>query len=595
MAHTMTSSRSFFASLCNAGRMLKNKSLDLMRRFFIRSPIASRLLLVNLIAPVLLVAGLFYMDHYQKGLIEAEIKFLKVQAELISVAISEGAVASEFVPSLLPYEQERGPAQGYLQEEFDRRKNYVADFGQSGNLLTQIPREVFRLMPTPSRHILRRLASLDNVRIRLFDHNGVLTTDNMVNLNASDSDNSSLLEGALWDFFFGKEKLLRYEEPQNQTAFDYEEVGAALGDGIFSYEIRYKEGVGRILSVALPIIYNDQIVGAVMVNGGIDNVLKNLIAFRLAVFRLFGIAFIITILLSFFMVRTIVSPLNQLSTAAVNIRVGGGRRQVIPDETKRKDEIGDLSAALIKMTDTLWERLDATERFAADVAHEIKNPLSSMRSAVETINTISNPEKKQRLMEIIHEDIRRLDRLITDISNLSRLDAELSREVFLPINIYKLLSSLMEVYNLGDFAAERGLKFILNWPSKLSKKTCVLGMETRLAQVFYNLIGNAISFSPDGGRITVDVVKKRNLLVLKFLDEGPGIPPGDEAKLFQRFYCERPSNEEFGHHSGLGLSISEKIITGLGGRIFAKNRKDKSGRVLGASLIIILPAVQEGT
>lgn len=572
----------------------KNGSADLAGRFFLRSPIAWRLLLVNLLAPVLLVAGLFYMDHYQKGLVDAEIKFLKVQAELISVAVSEGAVTSEFVPSLISPGENRNISNGYfLQKPEMRQLPYFSNFGRTGDLLTRVPREVFRLVPTPARHIVRRLASLDNVRVRLFDHNGVLSADSLVGLSRPEERPLSFLQGTLWDSLFGKEKLPRYEEPENQTAFDYEEVGVALGDGVFASEIRYKDGFGRILSVALPVVYNDQIVGAIMVNSGLDNVIKNLVAFRLAVFRLFAIAFVVTILLSFFMVRTIVTPLNRLSTAAVNIRVSGGRRQVIPDETRRKDEIGALSGALIKMTDTLWERLDATERFAADVAHEIKNPLSSMRSAVETLDHISSPEKKQRLMEIIHEDILRLDRLITDISNLSRLDAELSREEFEPIRVYRLLSSLIEVYNLGDAAGERHLRFVLEWDEKLPETTAVLGMETRLAQVFYNLIGNAISFSPDGGTITVAAKKKGAMILLRFEDEGPGIPPGDEEKLFQRFYCERPSTEQFGHHSGLGLSISEKIITGLNGTIYARNRTDKDGKILGACIVIVLPAVTE--
>ena len=330
-----------------------------------------------------------------------------------------------------------------------------------------------------------------------------------------------------------------------------------------------------------------------MVTGGIENVLKNLLAFRMAVFRLFGLAFAVTILLSYFMVRTIVMPLNRLSTAAVNIRVSGGRRHRIPDETNRHDEIGALSGALIKMTDTLWERMDATERFAADVSHEIKNPLSSMRSALETIDCISNEEKKKRLISIVRSDVLRLDRLITDISGLSRLDAELSREEFEPVNIYKLLSSMIEIYNLGEAAVKRGIRFSLRWKDGLSEKIMVSGMETRLSQVFYNLIGNAISFTPDHSEISVEADLKDGQIELRFNDEGPGIPPGDEKKLFQRFYCERPTSEQFGNHSGLGLSISEKIITGFNGKIRAENRTDSDGRITGASFVISLPVCKD--
>lgn len=576
-----------FESLSKAGGAF----CSFLKSFFVRSPLAWRLLMVNLLAPVLLVAGMFYMDHYQKGLIEGEIKFLKVQAELISVAVGEGAVASEFISSLLPTGQDRSEEEGFFHPRAFR-ENFLTDgdFGRSGDLLSRAPREVFRLDAFPARHILRRLASLNNVRVRLFDHNGVLTADSLQTGAAlPDGGKKNETDFFLWGDFFDSKKLPAYDEPKNQTAFDYEEVGTALGDGLFSYKIRYKEGEGQILSAALPIIYNDQIIGALLVNGGVENVIRNLVAFRLAVLRLFTVAFIVTILLSFFMVRTIVTPLNKLSSAAVNIRVGGGRRQVIPDETGRKDEIGDLSGALIKMTDALWERLDATERFAADVAHEIKNPLSSMRSAVETLDMISDPEKKQRLMKIIREDILRLDRLITDISNLSRLDAELSREEFEPVEIHSLLSSMIEVYNLGKDAQERGLRFVLDWKRGMPDKAVVQGMETRLAQVFYNLIGNAISFSPDNGTIRVSAGKKDHNVVLNFDDEGSGIPPGDEEKLFRRFYCERPTGEQFGHHSGLGLSISEKIVTGLGGVIYATNRKDGNGKICGARLVVILP------
>lgn len=572
----------------NIALYLRKKLTDLKSFSVIRSPLSRRLLLLNLLAPALLVAGLFYMDHYQKGLIDAEIKVLKIQAELMAVAVSEGAVNSEFISSLLPTERKREQNQGYFLED-SVSQTYFSDFGSSGNLLTQVPREIFRLLPDAARRILLRLPSLETVRVRLFDHNGVLTADSRFGGDKFLPRTTTKQDDSFWKNLFESNILPRYEESKNQTAFDYQEVGTALGDGVFSSEIRFLEGYGRILSVAVPVVFDDQIVGAIMVMGGIENVVKNLIAFRLAVFRLFGLAFAVTILLSYLMMRTIIMPLNRLSTAAVNIRVSGGRRQMIPDETRRNDEIGVLSGALIKMTDTLWEKLDATERFAADVSHEIKNPLSSMRSAIETIDHISNEEKKKRLINIIHEDVLRLDRLITDISNLSRLDAELSRETFEIIDIYKTLSSLIEVYNLGEAANKRNIKFILHWESGLSRNIMILGMETRLAQVFYNLISNAVSFSPDNSTISVTARMKNNMLELRFNDEGPGIPPGDEKKLFKRFYCERPTAEQFGHHSGLGLSISQKIVSGLNGTIYAENRTDQNGKVLGASFIILLP------
>ena len=482
--------------------------------------------MLNLLAPALLVAGLLYMDHYQKGLIDAEIKILKVQAELMAVAVSEGAVNSEMLSSLPPVDLEHAESQGYMKRGDTSHHPFFSNFGSSGFMPTRAPREFFRLLPDAARRILTRLPSLDSVRVRLFDHNGVLTADSRLSSESAPLPHAEIKTGtSFWNKLFADKTLPRYDEPKNQTAFDYQEVGSALGDGVFSSEIRYLDGYGKVISVAVPVVFEDQIVGAIMVTGGIENVLKNLVAFRLAVFRLFALAFAVTILLSYFMMRTIVMPLNRLSNAAVNIRVSGGRRQRIPDETERNDEIGALSGALIKMTDTLWERLDATERFAADVSHEIKNPLSSMRSAIETIDMIPNEEKKKRLIAIVHDDVLRLDRLITDISNLSRLDAELSREVFEAIDIHKLLSSMIEVYNLGDAAVKRGIKFVLNWSKSLPDQVMILGMETRLSQVFYNLIGNAISFSPDKSTISVCATPIGGMLELRFNDEGPGIPP----------------------------------------------------------------------
>lgn len=556
----------------------------------LHSPLAWRLLLVNLLAPVLLVAGLFYMDHYRQGLIDADIKTLKAQAELMALAVSEGAVNVEFSASVPPA-SDRTAEQGYFLNT-PATNDDGDNFGRAGDLPDEAPLELFRLLPEAARRVLQRLSTLGQTRVRLFDHNGVLTADNRLGQRPLGTPTESF-EHSFWGGeLFERKKINHYYEPVNQTAFDYEEVGAALGDGVFSSEIRYLDGFGSILSVAVPVVFNDQIVGAIMVNGGIDNVIRNLMAFRQGIFRLFVLAFAVTVLLSLFMVGTIVAPLNRLSTAAVNIRTSGGRLRRIPDETKRHDEIGDLSGALIKMTDTIWERLDATERFAADVSHEIKNPLSSMRSALETIDYISDPAKKQKLMTIVHDDVLRLDRLITDISNLSRLDAELSREVFEPVDIYKLLSSSVEVYNLGEAATKHGIKFILDWDEKTPKDLYVLGMETRLAQVVYNLIGNAISFSPDNGRIVITGKLQGKSLILTFEDEGKGISPGDEEKLFSRFYCERPQTEQFGHHSGLGLSISQKVVEGLNGTIYARNRKDASGKVLGACFVICLPVMQ---
>ena len=561
-------------------------------RSFLRSPLILRLLTVNLIAPVLLLAGLYYTDHYQRGLVTGTFNTLKVQAELVALAISEGAVAAEGIPGGPPPIQERTLKNGFFGGN-ENKGAFLTETGRRPSSSSVGSTAFFLLRKEAARRILMQLSQIDSdVRVRLFDHNGVLSSDSRQAGQATPKSTVSLEKSFFGAQAFPHSKLMPYEEPKNMTAFDYEEVGSALGDGKFASEIRYSKVYGTILSVAVPVISNNQIVGVVMVTGGVEKILKNLALFRFSFFRLFLIALGITILLSVFMVGTIVRPLNRLSRAALNVRTAGGRRQRIPDETKRKDEIGALSGALINMTDTIWERLDATEKFAADVSHELKNPLSSMRSALETADMIANPDKKKRLMGIVRDDVLRMDRLITDISNLSRLDAELSREIFENINIYKLSSSVVEVCNMGESAQKRGLKFVLNWDPALTDRACVLGMESRLAQVFHNLIGNAVSFSPDNGTVSVSARKDGGDIVLFFDDEGKGISPGDEKKLFDRFYCERPAQEKFGHHSGLGLSISQKIVTGLSGRIYAENRIDENGKILGARFVVVLPLIR---
>jgi two-component system sensor histidine kinase ChvG len=259
----------------------------------------------------------------------------------------------------------------------------------------------------------------------------------------------------------------------------------------------------------------------------------------------------------------------------------------IPDFTGRGDEIGDLSGSLREMTDALWQRMSAIERFAADVAHEIKNPLSSLRSAVETATRIEDPAKQRRLMAIIFDDVERLDRLITDISDASRLDAELGRLELAPVDIAAMLRALVDV----DEATRTG-----DSPRPVvavSVDDCELivpGIESRLSQVFRNVIDNAVSFSPPGGEIRLTARHDGRAVLVTVDDEGSGIPEEKLTAIFDRFYSERPLGEKFGTHSGLGLSISKQIVEAHRGMIWAENRKDAAGATIGARFCIRLPA-----
>jgi two-component system sensor histidine kinase ChvG len=272
------------------------------------------------------------------------------------------------------------------------------------------------------------------------------------------------------------------------------------------------------------------------------------------------------------------------------VRRGRGRHTTIPDLTQRGDEIGDLSGALREMTNALWLRMDAIERFAADVAHEIKNPLTSLRSAVETASRVDDPAKQRKLLALVLEDVQRLDRLITDISDASRLDAELSRDEIETVLVGRMLEALVDVYQ--STAEEGQPRLALALPGALGTPEgdlAVPGIEGRLVQVFRNLMANAISFSPPGGAIQVAAARRGDEVVVTVEDEGPGIPEGKLEAIFERFYTERPAGEKFGTHSGLGLSISKQIIEAHRGSIRAENRRDVDGSVIGARFVVRLP------
>jgi two-component system sensor histidine kinase ChvG len=279
----------------------------------------------------------------------------------------------------------------------------------------------------------------------------------------------------------------------------------------------------------------------------------------------------ITLLLSIFLSRTIAKPLQRLAIAADQVRLGRGREAVVPRFPRRNDEIGDLAQALWDMTQTLRQRMDAIEAFAADVAHELKNPLSSVRSAVEVLQKASNAQQRTQLLNIIQDDVGRMDRLISDISDASRLDAELSRAGMGLVDMRNMLQTLV---GLDSTPAEKqGVRLVFDKPAQ---PMSVLGIESRLAQVVRNLVANAVSFSPPGGTVRLSLMRHRTMVRLCVEDEGPGIPEANCRDIFKRFYSERPATEAFGQHSGLGLAIAKQIVEAHGGQIWVENIQDKA-------------------
>ena len=531
-------------------------SLLRRRRRGWRSPLTRHILLINVLVLVIPILGLLHLDQYRQSLIAAELDALRTQGRAFSLSLGNTAVAAD---------------EGN-DEELD---------------------------PEATRRLMRVLLVDTGLRARVFGRGGELIADSFVLMGPGGEvqvvelpppEDGSFL-GKVTGFYDsvvnwlpGLGDLPRYREAATQRARDYWEVGRALA-GESAGMVRLDEDGRLVLSVAVPVQRYRKVLGSLFLSKGGADVDAAVYGRRLDILVVFAVALAVTILLSLYLASTLARPIRRLAVAADLVRYGQGRRVLIPDLTRRDDEIGDLSGALREMTEALWTRLDAIEGFAADVSHEIKNPLTSLRSAVETVARVEDPDQQKKLMSIILDDVQRLDRLISDISDASRLDAELSRAESEPVDVGRLLAALVEVHQATG--ADGAGRFELEVRSR--EALMVTGIEGRIGQVFRNLISNAISFSPEGGSIRLAAWREKDWAVITVSDQGPGLPEDMLEAVFDRFYSERPSGEKFGTHSGLGLSISRQIIAAHGGTIKAENRHDEAGRILGARFVVHLP------
>ena len=527
------------------------------------SSLQRRIIFFNLIGLALLVAGMTYLNNNKQNLVEVYVDALRKQGEIIAIGIAETAAL-----------------------EVDEMPTYD---------------------PEKSARVLSRLSQPTGVRIRLYDNGQRLTADTY-NLSPSgppieiyplpppQTTSPADFQGGfqrLWDKvddYFQEELEIHIEVPTPGVSSDSEVLRAAQGQ--IAHQVRVNSQGETIVSVAIPVRKLKAIVGVLQLStrgGAIELFVREE---RRAVLEVFFLASIVSVLLSILLANMIASPIRELARAA-NVEGASAARPVspdkpeIPDLTYRTDEIGELSGSLIRMTGALYHRIGAIESFAADVAHEIKNPLTSLRSAVETMHYAKTPEQRQKLLDVIQNDVQRMDRLVTDISNASRLDAELVRERMEPLDVSELIVVLAEV------TASQGSDLKVSVVTDLPPKPMIAhGLEGRLAQVITNLMGNALSFSPEGSTITAKgLVLPDQTVRVEVEDQGPGIPPENLGSIFERFYSERPKAEAFGNHSGLGLSISRQIIEAHGGRIWAENIVDASDpeKRIGARFIFELP------
>jgi two-component system, OmpR family, sensor histidine kinase ChvG len=515
-----------------------------------------RVLAVNLVTVVLLGGSIFFLNRYEGALIDTELQALKTQAGIIANALAAGAISppSEDEPSWVP---------------------------------------------TLAQDMARSLVAPTNIRARVFKDDQTLMADSRPDIQVQelpplDEAQPGMISRVVDEIsgvIRAREHYPAYQERLSEKASDYPEVLDALAGRSQSAVRSDPFTHGLILSVAVPVRQYKEVLGAVMVSKSSADLEKQVNSVRTEILQLVLFTLVVTTLLSFYLAWTIAQPVRRLAEAAYAVRHGNGRKVDIPDFSRRRDEIGELSKALADMTGALWRRMDAIERFAADVAHEIKNPLSSLRSAVETAARIQDPEKQRRLMAIIQHDVERLDRLISDISDASRLDAEMSRLERAPVMLSTMLGTLVEIHDATRAEDDDGPRLALDLPDP-GDLLIVEGKEGRLVQVLQNLIGNALSFSPKGGHILIRAAHDDETVIVTIEDDGPGIPDSKLETIFDRFYTERPSGEKFGTHSGLGLSISKQIVEAHGGRISAENRRDKAGAIVGARFIVRLPAAR---
>lgn len=512
---------------------------DLDRRF----SLAPRILAVNVFAILALTGSIFYLDSFRERLIDQRRVEMGMQAVLLAAFLGDQPAAR------IPEITARYGTTGHIR---------LRVYGKDGGLIADSWRATgptFELRdPTtePFRRDIARFLDRTIEAVGSFPH------------------------------------IDDYVEPARDTREAWREVRSAALTGKATDTMRAAPDRIVIISAAAPVAASGPAPHTVVQLTRDTRDITTLVrAERMSSFLVFLFVLAASLMLSTFLASTIVRPLRQLADAAQRVRLGRSRDVTVPRFRRRRDEIGQLARALSDMTLTLRERIDATEAFAADVAHEIKNPLASLSSAVDTFSRVREPRLQAQLLAVIRADVGRIDRLITDIADASRLDAELSRSRFERVDLGELVTGLVASYETAELPRGVGIAFA----RPESGTAIVFGESGRLAQVARNLIDNAVSFSPDDGVVVVTLSRLGERIVLRVDDDGPGIPPENHDDIFRRFYSERPEAEDFGRHSGLGLAIARTIVEAHDGTIAAANRGvEGCSAVGGARFVVDLPA-----
>jgi two-component system sensor histidine kinase ChvG len=546
------------------------------------SSLTRRIVSLNIAGLLALVASILYLSQFRAGLIDARAQSLLVQGEIIAGAIAASATVQTNTITIDP----------------DRLLDLKA--GETIKGPDEDSALDFPINPERVAPVLHTLISPTKTRARIYDPNGGLLLDsrnleNVMRFPLPPLSSPGLVERALITVrtWINRGDLPLYTELGAESGgMGYVEVADAL-KGQKKSMVRVNSRGEVIVSVAVPVLRSRTIHGALMLSTQGDDIDQMVTAERLAILKVGGVASVVMIVLSLLLASTIAGPVRRLADSAERVRRRIKMRVEIPDFTRRRDEIGHLSGALRDMTGALYNRIEAIEMFAADVAHELKNPLTSLRSAVETLPLARNEHSRARLLAVIEHDVKRLDRLISDISDASRLDAELQRQDMAPVDLRRLLSTLTTVANETKLGHDIGVEARFEGRSPTDVFS-VPGHDSRLGQVISNLLSNAQSFSNSGGKVRILCRRLRTQIEIVVDDDGPGIRPDALERVFERFYTDRP-HQGFGQNSGLGLSISKQIIEAHGGRIWAENRtgpvgEDGEPTIAGARFVVRLPA-----
>jgi two-component system sensor histidine kinase ChvG len=522
----------------------RNDDEELRLRWSGRIPLTARILAVNILALLMLAGGFFYLDSYRARLLDQRVQEIAEQTRLVAQAAAVAPIESR--PGLL---RRLGSLTGLRLRVYPQGQPRAAPYDS-----WQGSRPTYRLRDPEGQPWQRQAAR---------------TLDRTVN------------------FVAGAEELAPFQEPGRDVLSSWPEAAAVANGSGLQALVRQARDLTPVISAAVPIapVSSEQGRGGILLATiNARDVTTIVRAERLRLGLVLLAATLLSVLLSLFLARTIALPLRRLARAALQVRLGRAREVDVPRLPARRDEIGLLARALHDMTGSLRYRIDATEAFAADVTHELKNPLASLRSAVDSLERVDDPDLRRQLLDVVRHDVVRLDRLIVDIAEVSRLDAELSRTRFEPVDLGNLVESLLPLWE--ERASPRRVQLAFARPRVGS--AVIMGEASRLARAIDNVVDNAISFSPPDSLVEICASSVDGEVTVTVEDEGRGVPPEAREAIFNRFHSIRPDGEAFGRHSGLGLAIAKAIVEGHDGRITAEDRRD--GRS-GARFALRFPGV----